>query len=62
MTFEITDQEGEILREMLEAAHKGTIHELHHADASEYRRMLKDRLRIIETLISRLTGAYAHPA
>lgn len=61
MTFELTDQECEFLRETLEAAHRGTIHELHHSDASEYRRMLRERVRIIEALMSRLTGVPAGP-
>ena len=63
MNLELTDQECEVVLELLEAAHRGKIHELHHTDASEYKRLVKEKVRIIEELISKVAlhgaGAYA---
>jgi hypothetical protein len=64
MKLELTDQECEVLLELLETAHRGTIHELHHTDAAEYKRLLKEKQRIIEEMISKvaLHGATASMA
>ncbi len=54
MTLELTDQEFDFLKELLAAAHREKIHELHHTDATDYKRILKEKVRIIEELTARL--------
>lgn len=54
MTLDLTDQEREYLEELLEAAHKNKLHGLHHAQTSDYKLILKDKVRIIEALESKL--------
>ena len=53
-TLELDPSERELLIEILEASQKEKLHELHHADSSEYKRLLRHRLETIEKLASRL--------
>lgn len=53
-TIELTDQEREYLLEVLENAQKEKLHELHHADSSDYKRLLRHRLEILEALAAKL--------
>ncbi len=54
-TIDLDSAERELLIEMLEAAEKEKLHELHHAHSSEYKRLLRNRLTLIERLTSKLT-------
>ena len=56
LTIDLDSAERELLLEMLEAAEKEKLHELHHAHSSEYKRLLRNRL----TLIERVTNKLAH--
>jgi hypothetical protein len=55
MFINLTDQECDYLKELLEAAHIEKIHELHHTDLSDYKRILREKVRIIEELMTKLT-------
>ena len=55
MKFELTDQECDVLLELMETAHRGRILELHRTDSLEYKLMLQGKVRIIDELIARLS-------
>jgi hypothetical protein len=57
MTLELTDSERDYLVALLEAAHKGKLHELHHTDTADFKKLLKEELALIEGLRERLGGA-----
>ena len=54
MTIEITDREKEVLGELFETAEKELIAGIDHADTREFRKKLKDRLRVMEALRAKL--------
>ena len=54
MTIDITDREKQLLAEMFEAAEKELITGIDHADTREYRKRLKERLRILEALHAKI--------
>ncbi len=54
LTLTLDAKERELLVEMLEAAEKEKLHELHHASSSEYKRLLRSRLTLIERLADKL--------
>ncbi len=55
LTVTLEAKERELLIEMLETAEKEKLHELHHASSSEYKRLLRTRLTLIERLADKLT-------
>ena len=57
MTFDITEQERELLHEVLEARHVELLHELHHTDARDFKEMLKRKVEVLEGLKSKVEGA-----
>ena len=50
MTLDITDQERELLVELLAAKNTAMLHELHHTDARDYRELVKQRIGVLEGL------------
>ena len=54
MRLELTDQECDILLDVLESAHRIRILEQHRTDALQYKNMLQEKVRIIEDLMERL--------
>ena len=50
MTLDITDQERELLVELLAAKNTAMLHELHHTDARDYRELVKQRIEVLEGL------------
>ena len=56
MTFDITEQERELLLEILEARHVELLHELHHTDTRDFKEMLKRKVEIVEGLKSKFKG------
>jgi hypothetical protein len=54
LTLELDRQERQLLIEILEAAETQNLHELHHADSSDYKRMLRARLEAIQGMAERL--------
>ncbi len=54
MTVDITDQETEFLLELLETKSTAMLHEMHHTDARDYKRMLKQRMELLEGLRAKL--------
>jgi hypothetical protein len=50
MTLELTKQEKDYLRELLESAHGELIHEIHHTDTADYEELLKQKVALVEGL------------
>ncbi|HEX4999595.1 MAG TPA: hypothetical protein VFY29_15310 [Terriglobia bacterium] len=56
MRLEVNRAEQELLVEMIEGEQKRSIHELDHADARDYKAILRDRLTVLDTLLAKLQG------
>ena len=54
MMFELTDHERELLTELLEHAHKDKQHELFRTDSLSYKQMLREKLAVIEGIVSKV--------
>ncbi|OLD28649.1 MAG: hypothetical protein AUJ04_00985 [Acidobacteria bacterium 13_1_40CM_3_55_6] len=54
MNLEITEEERELLNEILEEKQKRMIHELNHTDTIEFERMLKKKIEVLEGLMRKL--------
>ena len=54
MTLEVTDSEQQLLLEVIEERQKRCIQELDHTDSREYRAILRERLTILEKLLSKI--------
>jgi hypothetical protein len=48
MTLEITNPEKDLIFELIEAAHREMIHEIDHTDAREFRKLLQEKLELLE--------------
>jgi hypothetical protein len=51
MRLEITEKERELLLELIENEQKQFIQELDHTDSRDYKRIMKERLRILEGVL-----------
>ena len=58
MTLDLTPREHMLLIELLDAAHREKLHELHHADLGDFKQYLRDRLRLIEELRAKIATAH----
>ena len=56
MTLELTDKERDYLMSLLDATHRGKLHELHHTDSSEYKTLVKGEIVLIEALRAKLSS------
>jgi hypothetical protein len=54
MTVQLTEQQREMLTELLEAAHRERVHELHRTASLSYKQLLRDRIATIEDLCDRI--------
>lgn len=54
MQLNISDPEREYLVDVLKAARTELLHELHHTDTLEYKRLLKEKAGLVESLLERL--------
>lgn len=50
MNITLTEHQREILSELLEAAHRDKVHELHRTDALGYKSILREKIAVIESL------------
>lgn len=57
LTLELDAQQRDMLIEVLGAAEKEMFHELHHADSSDYKALLRRRLELIEAVSAKLAAA-----
>ncbi|HEY0460428.1 MAG TPA: hypothetical protein VGC97_14930 [Pyrinomonadaceae bacterium] len=54
MTLEISEQERDLLLELLKTEHKSLLDELLHTDGYEYRELLKQKFELLKVLQSRV--------
>ena len=54
MNSEISEQERELLLELIETAEKQTIHSIDHTDSRRFRHLLRTRLELLESLEKKL--------
>ncbi len=54
MTIELTQHQRELLTELLEREHKDREHELHRTDSLSYKKLLRERIGVIEDLCDRI--------
>jgi hypothetical protein len=54
MTLEITNSEKDLIFELIEAAHREMIHEIDHTDAREFRKLLQEKLDLLEHVGSKI--------
>jgi TnpA family transposase len=57
MNISITDSEREFLLELLEARHKSMLHELHHTDTHDYKRLLAGKVDLLESVRDKLKNS-----
>jgi hypothetical protein len=48
MVLEITNSEKDLLFELIESAHREMIHEIDHTDARDFRKLLQNKLELLE--------------
>lgn len=56
MTIELSTDELNLLRQVLEAKRVDLQHEIHHTDDREFKALLKARRDLLEALLSRLSA------
>ena len=56
MTLEITNSEKDLIFELIEAAHREMIHEIDHTDAREFRKLLQEKLELLEHVGAKVGG------
>ena len=57
MTIQLTTQQSEMLKELLEAAHRDTVHELHRTSALGYKKLLREKIALIEAICESLASS-----
>ncbi|HXY11672.1 MAG TPA: hypothetical protein VEI52_27805 [Terriglobales bacterium] len=58
MELTLTPDEGELMREVLEEHHRQLIREIARARHHEFKSALKDKERMIETVVAKLKAAH----
>jgi predicted house-cleaning noncanonical NTP pyrophosphatase (MazG superfamily) len=48
MVLEINNSERDLIFELIESAHREMIHEIDHTDAREFKRLLHEKLALLE--------------
>jgi hypothetical protein len=56
MMLEITNPEKDLIFELIEAAHREMIHEIDHTDAREFRKLLQEKLELLEHVGAKVGG------
>lgn len=55
MQLNLSDQEKDLLMDLLQSAYTTTLHELHHTHSHEFKELLRVRIGLIERLQNQLT-------
>ena len=58
MMLDLTDEERELLVELLETRYKTMLHEIHHTDTYEYKRLLQQKANLIEKLREKMENLH----
>ena len=57
MVLEITNLERDLLFELIESAHREIIQEIDHTDTREFRKLLQDKLELLEQVGTKFGAA-----
>ena len=57
MVLEITNSEKDLIFELIESAHREMIHEIDHTDARDYKKLLQDKLEVLEHVGAKIYAA-----
>lgn len=55
MLVQLDDHERRFLLELLEHKHKESLHELHHTATADFKRLVSERIELLEALAAKLT-------
>ena len=55
MSLDLTEHQREMLSELLEAAHRDKVHELHRTDSLGYKGILREKIAVIEELCTMIS-------
>jgi hypothetical protein len=56
MVLEITNPEKELIFELIESAHREMIHEIDHTDARDFKKLLQEKLALLEHVGAKIGG------
>jgi hypothetical protein len=62
MVLEITNSEKDLMFELIETAHREMIHEIDHTDARDFRKLLQQKLGLLEQIGAKIGAAHGEPA
>ena len=54
MVLEINNPERDLIFELIESAHRETIHEIDHTDTREFKKLLQQKLALLEQVGARI--------
>ena len=54
MTLSMTDQERELMLELLTGKRDSMLHELHHTDTHDYKELLREKLVMLERVLVKI--------
>jgi hypothetical protein len=57
MVLEITNSEKDLLFELIESAHREMIHEIDHTDTRDFKKLLQNRLDLLEHVGAKIGAA-----
>jgi hypothetical protein len=57
MVLEITNSEKDLIFELVETAHREVIHEIDHTDTREFRKLLQQKLGLLEQIGAKVGAA-----
>ena len=55
ISFSLNDEETELVQEILEEQHRTLLLEISHADHHDFKAMLRKRVELLESILSRFT-------
>ena len=62
MTIELTTEEAETLREILQGAHDGLLREMSRAESLEFKKLLRPREALVAKVLEQLGAPVSGPA
>ena len=62
MVLEITNLEKDLIFELIESAHREIIQEIDHTDTREFRKLLQDKLELLEQIGAKFGAARTEAA
>ena len=54
MILSMTDQERELMLQLLTSKRDSMLHELHHTDTNDYKELLKEQLKVLEGVLVKI--------